>query len=179
MDTEQMRQFLIEAEGKTYLAGKEGDAFKTELYLSLPREIVYEYPIIILHKPKLRYIDRYFGRIKFIGQEMIFKDYNVPVWGRSYHGITSPVGDYTEEVILDWVRQERARLMPSLWSGVTALKSPLVDDLVFVIHFQRPVSVSFDNFIYHEWILSNYREEDEEENEGVLFHRVCVGGVIE
>lgn len=178
MDTEQMRQFLVEAESKTYLAGKEGDAFKTELYLSLPREIVYEYPRIILHKPKLRYIDRYFGRIKFIGQEMIFKDYGVPVWGRSYYGVTSPVGNYTEEVILDLVRRGRARYISNFWSGAAELQSCVSDDLIFVISFLNPDNASLERFLYHEWIFF-IRKDDEEEEKEPLFHRICIGGIVE
>ena len=178
MDAGQMRQFLIEAEGKTYLAGKEGDVFKTELYLSLPREIVYEYPIIIFHKPKLRYIDRYFGRIKFIGQEMIFKDYDVPVWGRSYYGITSPAGDYTKEVILDLVRRGRARFISDLWNGAAELQNCVSNDLIFVIRFPNPDNASFERFLYHEWIFF-IRKDDEEEEKEPLFHRICAGGVIE
>ncbi|MDD5626642.1 MAG: DUF5680 domain-containing protein [Patescibacteria group bacterium] len=178
MNIEQITQFLIEAESKTYLAGEEGDIFKVEFSISLPREIVYEYSRLNINtpKPKLRYIDRYFGREKFSGQEMIFQDYDVPVWGRSYYGITSPTSDYTKEMILDSVRKGRARFISDLWNGAAELQSFVSDDLVFVIRFSNPNNASFESFLYHEWIFFIHKDEEEKE---ALFHRICAGGVID
>ncbi len=181
MDIEEIKQFLVEAESKTYVAGKEGDVFKTELSLSLPREIVYEYPKVGFSKPDLRYIDRYFGGLKFAGQEVIFKNYDVPVWGRSYYGVISPTSDYTKEMILSLVKQGRSRFISNLWGGAAEWQSLVGNNFIFVIRFPNPNNASLGNFIYHEWIfpLCEYQDMDDECEEKVLFHRVCTGGIIE
>ncbi|MFA4881166.1 MAG: DUF5680 domain-containing protein [Candidatus Doudnabacteria bacterium] len=166
MDIKKVKQVLLEAESSCWLAGEEGEIWRTTSMS--PGQTRYQ-----KYAGSYFYIDEYHGNLNFVGMETITLD-DQNIWGRSYYGITSPTSDYTKEMILDSVRKGRARFISDLWNGAAELQCLLPDNLIFVIGFPNPDNVSFERFLYHEWIS----DDTEESKKEVLFHRICAGGII-
>lgn len=82
MEKELLLQFLICAKKQTYANSNAEKQVASRLGSN-----DYQYTEIIDGK-KMIYHDTYFGATKFIGEEVVYQDGDVPKWGMNYYGIT-------------------------------------------------------------------------------------------
>lgn len=74
----QLYEFLIEAKKQTYANAnvKKADSSRKDSH-------DYHY-----QNEKMTYHDTYFGGTKFMGEEVVYCNYETPIWGMNYYGIT-------------------------------------------------------------------------------------------
>lgn len=82
MEKELLLQFLIKAKKETY-ANSNAEKQKSSRVGSND----YQYAEILQGK-KLTYHDTYFGGTKFIGEEVVYQEEEMPKWGMNYYGVT-------------------------------------------------------------------------------------------
>ncbi len=82
---EEFREFLIKAKQATYA---NGNAKKVNSSRSGSNDYHYEEDI---NGKKYIYHDTYFGGTCFMGEEVVYIDSDVPIWGMNYYGITKDI----------------------------------------------------------------------------------------
>ena len=75
---ERLEEFLIEAKKQTYA---NGNIEKVSSSREGSNDYHYE-------KDGMKYHDTFFGGVKFVGEEVVYIDSEVPVWGMNYYGVT-------------------------------------------------------------------------------------------
>ncbi len=165
---EMIKEFLLAAESKTYLAGEAGKIWKldpADPNLYIKGETVYQYGVAATgEKPGLIYYDRYLGNSEFSGQEIIIAG-GSPIWSRVYYGfVFIAVKD-----VMQFVRKARLNLLPVMW---TRNQETYKDGYWrFTIEHQQPlVSVKLvQRFHYIEYASFDGRN---------CYRRICTGGVL-
>lgn len=71
--------FIIESKRKTYA----DDTSSSKVDSTRIGSKDYEYS-----KGNMTYHDTYFGGVRFMGQEVVYIDSNIPLWGMTYYGVT-------------------------------------------------------------------------------------------
>lgn len=71
--------FLIEAKKETYANSNSNS--KTESTRSGSKDYEYQRDNMVYH-------DTYFGGTNFIGEEVVYIDSDMPIWGMNYYGVT-------------------------------------------------------------------------------------------
>lgn len=74
----ELYQFLIEAKKQTY-----ANANIKKVDSSRKGSHDYHY-----QNDKMTYHDTYFGGTKFMGEEVVYCNYETPIWGMNYYGVT-------------------------------------------------------------------------------------------
>ncbi len=76
--SEEVRDFLMEAKKQTY-----ANEMVKKLEPSRNGSNDYEYS-----RDGMTYHDTYFGGTHFIGEEVVYVNDNIPIWGMNYYGVT-------------------------------------------------------------------------------------------
>lgn len=159
MDKE-FNDFLIKAKRSTY-ANSNIEKEKSSRLGSND----YHYEEVIDGK-KYIYHDTYFGGTKFIGEEVVYINNNIPIWGMNYYGVTID-SDMSEEA-MDMAL--RPALMQVGGSGdIIPVRGPKeFKNGEYTYKFE--VSGTIDNFLGIERIYKNHK---------LIYELHCSGGVVE
>lgn len=76
----QLYEFLIEAKKQTY-ANANANVKQADSSRKGSHDYHYQ-------NEKMTYHDTYFGGTKFMGEEVVYCNYETPIWGMNYYGIT-------------------------------------------------------------------------------------------
>lgn len=157
---ELLSRFLIEAKKQTY-ANTNADKVPSSRVGS--RDYNYE---ANFEGKRMVYHDTYFGGVKFIGEEVVYCDSEIPVWGMNYCGVT--LDENLSEEIMDKVL--RIALMK-------------VGEDKTIIPVRGPAKFENDGYIYTfkvEGDIERFSGVEEIIKDDRLIYRLqCHGGIIE
>lgn len=112
------------------------------------------------------YHDTYFGGIRFIGEEVIYRTSQIPKWGMNYYGVT--IDEKLSEEAIDKV------LRPALMK---------VGEDNSVIPVRGPSKFENDGYIYtfkSNGEIENFNGIEEiHKGEKLIYRLYCHGGLIE
>jgi len=153
MNTDQLSDFLKKASKYTYASEQAEKAPSLR-----PKSKDYEYK-----DGSLTYHDTYFGGIKFIGEEIVYKD-NEPVWGMNYNGFV--VDPTITEAEID-----------------KSLRGALKQDYTDMIPVRGPKNYKIENYEYKNTVNGALecfegREEVFKSNK-LIYYAVFHGGLIQ
>ena len=151
--------FLIRAKKSTYANSKVEKAKSSRSGSS-----DYNYEEIIDNK-KYIYHDTYFGGTKFMGEEVIYCDSDIPKWGMNYYGVT--FDETTSEEVMDKV------LRPALMK---------VGEDKSVIPVRGPSKFENNEYIYTFKVKGTLEIFDGVEqiykHDKLIYELHCSGGII-
>lgn len=152
---ERLEEFLIEAKKQTYANGN-----VEKVRSSRVGSNDYNYD-----KDGMVYHDTFFGGVKFIGEEVVYINSEVPVWGMNYYGVTLD-SNLSEEAM------DKA-LRPALMK---------VGEDKNVLPLRGPSSFENEGYLYTfkcDGTLDNFSGVEEISKDGkVIFKLQCHGGLI-
>ena len=155
MDKETM-DFLIKAKKETY--ANESGTTKKDSTRSGSKDYEYKDGNMVYH-------DTYFGGTNFIGEEVVYINSNIPLWGMNYYGVT--IDDSVSEEAMD------KALRPALMK---------VGEDISVIPVRGPRRFENDKYSYEfkvDGTIENFNGIEEIYKEGKLIYRLyCNGGCI-
>lgn len=153
-------KFLIEAKKQTY-ANSNADKIGSSRLGSNDYEYTEE-----IEGEKMTYHDTYFGGVKFIGEEVVYRGTNFPKWGMNYYGVT--IDDTLSEEAMD------KALRPALMK---------VGEDKTVIPVRGPSIFENEDFVYTfktDGKIENFTGVEEIYKGNKLVYRLhCHGGIIE
>lgn len=151
----QLEEFLIEAKKQTYANGNVEKVTSSRVGSN---DYNYE-------KDGMNYHDTFFGGVKFIGEEVVYVNSEVPMWGMNYYGVTLD-SNLSEEVM------DKA-LRPALMK---------VGEDKDVLPLRGPSSFENEGYVYTfkcEGTLENFSGVEEvSKDDKVIFMLQCHGGLI-
>lgn len=154
------KKFLIEAKKQTYA---NGNAKKQNPSRVGSNDYHYE---AIIEGKKMTYHDTYFGGTKFMGEEVVYEDSNIPIWGMNYYGIT--IDETLSEEAMD------KALRPALM---------LVGQDDSVLPVRGPKKFEQDDYLYtfeSEGTIENFHGKEEiYKGKKLVYRLTCHGGVIQ
>ncbi len=152
---ERLEEFLIEAKKQTYANG-----YIEKVSSSREGSNDYHY-----EKDGMKYHDTFFGGAKFVGEEVVYIDSKVPVWGMNYYGVT--VDSSLSEEAMD------KALRPALMR---------VGEDTSVLPLRGPRRFENEGYIYMfkcEGTLENFSGIEEiYKDDKLIFKLQCHGGLI-
>lgn len=159
MSKEEIIKFLIEAKKQTYANSNAEKIISSRLG---SKDYHYETEI---ETKKMLYHDTYFGGTRFVGEEVVYSNFDNPIWGMNYYGIT--LDETLSEEVMDKV------LRPALMK---------VGEDKSVIPVRGPSKFENDGYIYT--FVSDGHIEDfigtEEIFKGkkLIYRLRCHGGLL-
>ena len=152
---EQLEKFLIEAKKQTYA---NGNVDKVNSSRVGSNDYHYERDGMVYH-------DTFFGGVKFIGEEVVYINSDVPVWGMNYYGVTID-SSLSEEAMDKALRPALMRVGED--KNVLPLRGPSrFENEEYVYTFKCEGTI--DNFSGVEEIYKNDK---------LIFKLQCHGGLI-
>lgn len=152
--------FLIDAKKSTY-----ANASVSTVKSSRLGSNDYHYEVE-LEGEMMRYHDTYFGGVKFIGEEVVYRGNDIPKWGMNYYGITLEESA-TEEMMDKILRVALSKVGDD--STVLPLRGPS--------HFEN------EGYIYTfqtDGDMERFTGEEKVYKDGILiFELHCQGGTVE
>ncbi|MDE5888558.1 MAG: XRE family transcriptional regulator [Bacilli bacterium] len=152
---EQLEKFLIEAKKQTYA---NGNVDKVNSSRVGSNDYHYERDGMVYH-------DTFFGGVKFIGEEVVYINSDVPVWGMNYYGVT--IDSSLSEEAMD------KALRPALMR---------VGEDKNVLPLRGPSKFENEEYIYTfkcEGTIDNFSGVEEiYKNDKLIFKLQCHGGLI-
>lgn len=149
-------EFLIKAKKETY-ANESSNSKKESTRLGSKD---YEY-----RDGNMIYHDTYFGGTNFMGEEVVYVNSEIPLWGMNYYGVT--IDESVSEEAMD------KALRPALMK---------VGEDTSVIPVRGARKFENDNYIYEfkvDGTIENFRGVEEIYKDGKLIYRLyCNGGNI-
>ena len=149
-----LRDFLVEAKKQTYA----NENIKKQLS-TRKGSFDYEYS-----SNGMTYHDTFFGGVKFMGEEVVYKDDDTPIWGMNYYGVTilESLGEEAMDNAL------RPALMQVGEDDIIPVRGPreyINGEYKYVFN----VSGDLNNFTGTEIV---YKNDDK------IYELKCVGGLI-
>ncbi len=160
LDEGLLNRFLIEAKKSTYANANIEKETASRLGSN---DYHYE---VELEGEMMKYHDTYFGRVKFIGEEVVYRGSDVPKWGMNYYGNTLDE-EATEELMDSILRKALMKVGED--SSVLPLRGPsYFENNGYVYTFKSEGTM--DNF---------HGIEEVHKNGKLVFELHCHGGIIE
>lgn len=160
LDESLLIKFLLDAKKSTYASST---AIKEKASRLGSNDYHYEKEV---EGEIMKYHDTYFGGVKFIGEEVVYRGSSVPKWGMNYYGVTLDE-DATEEMMDKVLRVALSK----------------VGEDPSVLPLRGPSHLECDNYLYTfyaEGTMENFNGLEEIYKDNVLIFQLhCHGGFIE